>query len=386
MDQTKTRFFDRQVWRYQRRRATAAHLRSLEKPAFADLDSSESRLLIIPHDGPHLDSWKPFGGNWFFEIHQSAVDFLGHQRVRVVSIPPFMPVQGWVQRVFDEITTFKPTHIIGQIERDPNKSVDWNWDVFAEGLLKAPGATFIAVHYDLHFAWIQERLKRLHSILPEMVSMGLADPPMIRIPRGSRGIGPVTMPISEISLGQAGGLRSSTTRSEDLSFLGALYDNRLPILRDLEDAGLRVNVNPHHAKVADDYLGSRENKSDYLGYMRGIAACSFTLNFARASSGSDVQYKTRVVESAVLGTFLVTDDSKWAPNLLSPDLVVVVDDFRDAGTAVRDFQRLDGLQARRDALIEKGKFLARYHFWGELERALRSMGKLPLGTDAEARL
>ena len=383
MDQTKTRFLDRQVWRYERRRVTAMHLRSLKKPAFGNFDSHESRLLVIPHDGPHMDSWKPFGGNWFFEIQQSAVEHLGPQRVRVVNIPPFMPVRDWTQRVFDEIATFKPTHVIGQIERDPNKSADWNWDVLARGLAEAPGVTFIAVHYDLHFAWIQERLKRLHDLLPEMVSLGLADPPMIRIPRSSRSIGPVTMPISEITLSQADEIRLATKRSEDLSFLGALYENRVPILRNLEDAGLRVLVNPHHDKVASDYLGSRENKSGYYRYMQGIAACNFTINFARASSGSDIQYKTRVVESAVLGTFLVTDDSKWAPKILSPDLLVVVNDFRDASRALEDFQRLPDLEARRDALLERGKYLARYHFWSQLESALRSMKKASLGIDAK---
>ena len=383
MDQSKTQFADRLYWKHQRRRATRSQLRLLKPRGIERQQPGESRLLVIPHDGPLTDPWTPLGGNIFFEIQQSASEHLGRDRVRVVSIPRSMPSEQWLQMVVDEIVRFEPTHVLGQVERDPNKLNEWNWDVFATWLRNIDEVTFVAVYYDLSFGWIQERIKRLHKVLPTMVSLGLGDPPLVSLPVTSQSRGPVTMPISEASLREIDLIRDSCSRSEGLSFLGALYDDRIPILASVEASGMDVAVNPHHEQHSSDYLTSRENKSNYSDYMRGLASSTFTLNFAQASSGPDTQYKTRVVESAVLGTFLVTDDTKWAPRLLSPELMVVVKDFCDIAPAMERFLQGD-LDARRRQLVKEGKSLAKHHFWGQIEDSLVGIQRPRLGVNVEA--
>jgi len=384
MDQTRTRWIDRQVWRRQRRGVCREFSRSLGAETAA-IEGKDTRLLVIPHDGPRVRGWHALGGNWFYEIYASAVDRLGADRVGYVDIPLGVGPQRWIALVLDEIRSQGATHVLFQMERDPDKSDAWNWDAFVTILRKSGNVTPVAVHYDLHFGWIQEKLRRLHRLHPGLVSVGLADPPMPSIAKDPQSVGPVTMPVSPETVAGFAKIRQEAARHEAVSFLGALYDERVPLLNQIKQQRLELLVNPHHETVSVDYLGSRTNQPNYQNYLRGLASTDFTINFARSSSGDSVQYKTRIIETALLGTFIITDDSTWAPKLLPPESLVVVDDYWRVESAVEEFRRVGDLEGRRQLLVAKGESLARNHFWGEVERSLNAAGRPALGINVEAR-
>jgi len=336
------------------------------------VDGRGARLLVIPHDGPRVRGWHPLGGNWFYEIYASAVDRLGIDHVGYVDIPLGVGPEQWIASVFDEMRSQEATHVMFQMERDPDKSDSWNWDAFVTLLRDSGNVTPVAVHYDLHFGWIQEKLRRLHRLHPGLVSIGLADPPIPAIAKDPQSVGPVTMPVSLATRARFAEIREAATRQDAISFLGALYDERVPLLNEIKQQRLELLVNPHHETASVDYLGSRTNQPNYENYLRGIASTDFTINFARSSSGDSVQYKTRVIETALLGTFLITDDTEWTPKLFSEDLVLCVDSFLDIPRALEDFRAKGSIEERRKRLVIDGEKLATEHFWNETDRALRA--------------
>ena len=369
MDQTRTRWIDRQVWRRQRRGACRKFSRSLGTE-IAAVEGKDTRLLVIPHDGPRVRGWHPLGGNWFYEIYASAVDRLGTDRVGYADIPFGVGPEEWIASVLHEIRDQGATHVLFQMERDPDKSDTWNWDAFVTLLRKSGNVTPVAVHYDLHFGWIQEKLRRLHRLHPGLVSVGLADPPIPAIAKDPQSVGPVTMPVSPATIAGFAEIRQAAARQDAISFLGALYDDRVPLLNEIKQQRLELLVNPHHETVSVDYLGSRTNQPNYENYLRGLACTDFTINFARSSSGDSIQYKTRVIETALLGTFLITDDVVWTPRLFPQDLVLCVDSFADIPRALDGFLAQGSLEERRERLIAEGERLAADHFWDETDRAL----------------
>lgn len=369
MDQTRTRWLDRQVWRRQRRGICRDFAKSLAVDD-TTMVGNDARLLIVPHDGPRVRGWHPVGGNWFYEIYASAVDRLGSDRVGYVDIPLGVGPELWIALVLEEIRAQGATHVIFQMERDPDKSDAWNWDALVTLLRRSGNVTPIAVHYDLHFGWIQEKLRRLHRLHPGLMSVGLADPPMAEIAKDPQSVGPVTMPVSLATIAGFTEIRQAAERRDSISFLGALYDDRVPLINDLKRQRPNLLVNPHHETESVDYLGSRTNQPNYENYLRGLASTEFTINFARSSSGEALQYKTRVIETALLGTFLITDDIEWTPKLFPDDLVLCVDSFSDISGALDSFRNLGPVKERRERLIALGERLATDHFWHEVDRAL----------------
>ena len=67
-------------------------------------------------------------------------------------------------------------------------------------------------------------------------------------------------------------------------------------------------VNPHRSDDASDFESSRRDLPGYLDYMAGLHSSRMTINFSQSSAGPVQQLKTRVIESTLVGTLLLTDD------------------------------------------------------------------------------
>lgn len=385
------RWLDRATWTRRRRKETRIQLRRL-RDSIARLDAARTEprsagdvhLVVIPHDGPDTGLWHPANGNHFFEVHASAVELLGSDRVTLVDIVCGEDATTWQAAVLDRIAETRATHVIAQIERDPNKTTDWSWDVIASALAGHWDGVFVGQMYDAGFQWLRVRAQRLAGILDKLVLADLCEPMTGYAVPGRPEIGPMTLPLSRESVSRIDAYVAGATKVHDVTFVGALYEYRVELLDRLTAAGFHVAVNPHRSDSARTDEESRANQPSYLDYMRALAESELTINFARASSGPRWQYKIRPQEAALVGCLCLTDDVDRTSRFFAPGDYAYfesVDTLSDiVGELLVDRTALQSAQARARARAHE---LAVVDYWGRIDDGLRRRG-LPVITGLTA--
>lgn len=367
---------DALYWRWQRARGTAAALRALE-PAVRSFaaapripSTAPAHLVLVAHDGPDTGLWAPALGNISFETYQSAVEILGHDRVTLAAVENGEPRESWIPQLLDLIRSSGATHVLGQIERDPNKTTDWNWDVVAAILGKHWSGTFIAQTYDAGFEWLRMRGQRIAALAPRSLFVDLGETMNGYAVPNRVEVGPVTMPISRESLAIIDERVASTSKQYDVSFIGALYDYRVDLLRHLDETGFAVVVNPQ--AHAPDVSRDAASRPTYLDYLAALAASELTINFARASSGPRWHYKTRIVEAAVAGCISLTDDVDRTDRFVPPDQYAHFASVEALADVVRErLADRTALRAAQARARTRGHELATLDYWGRIDDGLR---------------
>ena len=306
---------DERLWHRARRREAKAStdvLLSTVPPTRApSLADRHSHLIVIPQDGPGTATWHEAGGNFLFEVTQSAREYLGVDRVSVLAMGETESIPDFHARAVRTIVGEGATHVLAQVEADPWAGA-WNWDVLLTGLRQRWDGVLLGMMFDSGFQWLRARSRHLARLSPNYVHVDICVPMSGRLVSGRPEIGPVSMPISNATLAAIDAAIQQDSSAQDhrydVSFIGALYPYRVELLERMRAAGIDVAVNPHRSDVTRDFAESRANQPTYLDYMRALERSRMTINFSRASSGSEQQLKTRVLEATVMGSVLLTDD------------------------------------------------------------------------------
>jgi hypothetical protein len=367
--------FDATIWQVKRKLHCTQQFKALSGLA-AQLPRDEwverpVHLVVAAHHGPDVPNWHIAGGNIGFETYLSAVELLGEENVSLFGAGEEEPEISWQSRLIELIVEKKATHLIGQIENDPNQPSNWSWDVLATVFENYWDGVFIGLMYDSAFNWLRLKTKRIGKIYPRVLYVDIAEPIDGYVVPGRPEVGPVTMPMSQASVIQIDEYVSGLEKLHQVSFIGALYEYRVELINALKSNGFDVAVNPHRPTSTLDFLESRTNQPTYLDYMAGLAQSELTINFSLSSSGSHEQYKIRVQEASLVGTLCLTDDRYRTRLFFEPNEYRYFESIRSVEEIVESIFS-DPVQLAQDqsAAKKRAHVLAKTGFWGTINETL----------------
>jgi hypothetical protein len=339
-------------------------------------------LVIVPKDGPTFDTWRVAGGNFFFEIAQAAREHYGDATVTVFSPEPGESAPEWHARLIRHLVDSGATHLMAMVETDPDGAGTSSWDVLWSQLHPRWDGVFLGVMFDSAYRWITIPVRRIARMCDRFVVVDICMPMDGSMVRGRPEVGPVNMPVSNLSLAAIDEAVDDLPRVHQVTFLGSLYPGRIQMIEDLRAAGVDVAVNPHHgAGDVLDLEGSRANQPGYVGYMQALAQSQITINFGRSSAGEYFQLKTRILEAALMGCAVFTDDVDrterfWVPVEEFVYFAEPADIPALARELLDDPERLARMQARARS---RARSINVASFWGGVDEGLRRRSLTPLG-------
>jgi len=334
---------------------------------------------VAAHHGPDAANWHIAGGNIGFETYLSAVELLGEGNVSLFGAGADESEISWQIRLLELMIEKKATHLLGQIENDPNQAQNWSWDVLATVFDRYWDGVFIGMMHDSAFEWLRLKTKRVGKIYSRVLYVDICEPIDGYVVPGRPEVGPVTMPMSQATVTRILEYVSGREKVHQVSFIGALYDYRVELIDALRSDGFDVVVNPHRPDTTKDYLESRTNQPTYLDYMAGLAQSELTINFSLASGGPHEQYKIRVQEASLVGTLCLTDDKNRTRLFFDSneyrffDSIALIEEV--VQSTLSDPSQLQGDQQSARA---KALELARTGYWGPINHTLglRKLRKL----------
>jgi hypothetical protein len=371
---------DRDLWLLRRRLDTRAARRDLDRFA-STLQLGRTRpagdvhLVVVVHHGPDAPNWRVAGGNHFFEVHQSAIEALGADRVTLFGVGQSEPTPDWHRRLLTTVAETGATHLIAQVETDPNQPGSWNWDIVLPVLSRHWQGATIGMMYDSAYEWLRIRAHRMGRLTGNLLIAELCEPMSGFVRPGQYEVGPMTMPLSQASVAVIDEYVRDLPKVYDVSFIGALYDYRVDLLDLIRAHGLTVAENPHRADAVHTYDESRTNQPTYLDYMAGLARSELTINFSLAHGGPHEQYKIRVHEASLVRCICLTDDGDRSRHFFAPNeyqffpSVEALPDVIAARLADRD-----ALAHDQAAASTRAHELSRTDYWGRIDVGLERRG------------
>ncbi len=335
-----------------------------------------SHLVVVPLDGPQTKDWQPGCRNVYYEAYQSAREKIGTEHVSVLNVAPGIAPATWHKTLIDHVQDAQATHIVTHIEADPGSPNSWTWDVAWNKLARSWDGVLLGVMFDSAFENITMQSRRLARMSANFMAVDICMPiDGVLIP-GRTEVGPVNMPVSQESLTLLHEHLAGLDPLHDVSFIGALYPYRVEMIDQLRELGIDVAVNPHRPDTTTDFVSSRTDQPSWLEYMAGLAQSRMTINFSRSSAGDFEQLKTRVIEAALAGTFLLTDDTERTRLFFSEN--------EEYGffAGVRQLPEVVGgwladptrLEHGRLAAQRKAQDIALHNFWEGITRGLELRG------------
>lgn len=340
-----------------------------------------TKVVVIPQNGSDAENWVPGGGNFLFEIAQSAREFLGDGAVEIFDVPFEEDPADWHVRLIEMLIDTGATHVLAQIEADPHRTAErWTWDILWSHLHRHWDGVLLGLTFDSSWRWLQAQSRRLARISDHFLLVDICMPMDGVLVRGRAEVGPVNMPISGASLDVIDAFVGDVEQDIDVSFIGSLYPDRLAFLSALSDSGLQVSVNPHRQSVELTLEGSRADLPGYAAYMQALARSKMTINVAKSSAGPYLQLKTRVLEAAAMGSLVLTDDidrtSRFWLEGRDYEYFSSPQELADIVRAyLADPDRLRAAQASARRIAREIHVSS---FWGGIDSGLRQRGLPPL--------
>jgi hypothetical protein len=377
---------DEALWTRQRNREMRAEIAAADyASALADLPNvapadRRSHLVVVPQVGPNAPTWKAAGGNFFYEIAQSAREHAGVEKVTIFGVEAGEPANEWHARLIRFLVESGATHLIAQVEADPNSGQQLHsWDTFYSQLLPRWDGILLGVVTDSSYKWITINARRLGRMCDRFVLVDICMPMDGSMRRGRVEVGPVNMPVSNESLAVVDERSAGMAKIHDVVFIGVLYPYRVEMLDALREHGVRVAVNPHRPDTAGDLAATQSNQPSWLDYMTALAQSNLAINFSQSSAGPFQQLKTRVLEASAVGCVILTDDVDrtdrfWVRDVefgyfaTPADVPAVVERFLSDPS---------GLAAAQDAAKLRARSINVTSFWGGIEHTLKRRGLRP---------
>ena len=373
---------DEVIWNRERERVMRAEISAANYAAMlADLpklvSDRPSHLVVVPQVGPNTETWKAAGGNFFYEIAQAAREYAGAEKVTIFAVEAGEDPVTWHVRLIRFLVESGATHLIAQIEADPNSGQQLHtWDTCWSQLLSHWDGVLLGVVTDSSYRYITFGARRLARMSPTFVLVDICMPMDGVMAKGRVEVGPVNMPVSNESLAVVDAHAAGLSKIYDVAFIGVLYPYRVEMLEELRAHGVRVAVNPHRADTSAASGDARTNQPSWLDYMTALAQSNLALNFSQSSAGPYQQLKTRVLEASAVGCVILTDDVDrterfWVPEaeygyFATPDDVPAVVD--------RFLADPDKLAAAQEAAKRRARSINVTSFWGGIEEGLHQRG------------
>lgn len=336
-------------------------------------DARTPHVVVVPEEGPGFDSWAPGTRNFYYEAAQVLREDLGPDSVSVFGVAPGTSSSEWHEALIRHVLETQATHIITHIETDPGASgSDWTWDVLWAHLTPLWDGVLLGVMFDSAYWEIRTRSRRLAKMSDHFMVVDICMPMDGSMAKGRSEVGPVNMPVSRESLALIDSAIGELPKIYDVSFIGALYPYRVEMLDALRERGLRVAVNPHRNDETSNFEESRTNQPSFIDYMAGLRQSHMTINFSRSSAGPYEQLKTRVIEAALAGCLLLTDDRDRTRLFFTEDNEYAYFSSPEALPDLVEKLLADPqkLQAAQSAAEKKARALAFKNFWSGVEDGL----------------
>ena len=372
---------DERVFNRERNRLFPESRPPREPAPSPNFTAREPHIVIAPSEGPWTQEWGPAKGNYYYEVHQTAVERFGQDSVSVLSLDE-SSMGKWSTVLLDQLRDLRATHLISHLERDPGRVGTWTWDDAWARIAGCWDGAFVGVTFDSGFPLLEMKARRLARISPSFVCLDICVPMDGRLISGRPEIGPVPLVESrqtqDLLVEQIRGIEKTT----DISFIGALYPYRVELIDALKSAGISVAVNPHRSDVTTDFASSRRDQPGWLSYMSGLAGSQMTINFSLASSGHHEQLKWRVIEATLAGTLLLTDDlSRTSEFFIRGEEFDCFSGTNDLAQVVTSWlQRSDDLALAQRRAQTRARDLAQSEFWRRTGATLtaRRLPELPV--------
>lgn len=333
-------------------------------------------IVVVPMDGPERDTFRPAGGNFFFEIAQAAREYARDGHVSVFCVEPGESAAHWHERLVRYLVESGATHLIAQVEHDPVQVPESSWDAFWAVLEPRWDGVFLGVMFDSSFRWLTIPVRRLARMSDRFMLVDICIPMDGSMRRGRPEVGPVNMPVSNQALAIIDERAAGLPKIHDVTFIGVLYPYRVAMLDELRSQGLRVAVNPHRIDAPHDLDSSRDNQPTFVDYMVALAQSHLTINFSRSSAGEFQQLKTRVLEASLMGCLVLTDDRDrterfWVKGEEYDYFATTAELPAVARSWLADPDRLARAQAAARA---RARAINVSSFWGGIEEGLARRG------------
>ncbi len=330
-------------------------------------DADKVRIVIVtPRNERECLSWEPGGGNYFFEIAQSAKERFGETSVSLFLIDARLPHDQWHRSLIDHLNAVRATHCIGFVESDPGMAGPWHWHTFAALCRDRWHGTFIGILTDGVYLLHQMRAARMRFALPRSVFVAIDMTPQSQARFVPRGViaGPCFLPISKQTVQKLGSCNVGFgDRNFDVVFVGKVYENRKPFLKELAESGLRVGINPHRTAT--------ESRPGYPEYVSAMRQGYFTINLATAGGMPVTQLKSRVLEGPLFGTIVCSDERDLAKHFFQEEEFVTFDSAATLEAAVRPLLNdRSSLLSMMHAAHARASDISTNSFWESVDATL----------------
>lgn len=347
-----------------------------QQPSLVDLKRSP-HVVVVPHEGADYPSWAPGTRNFYFEAAQVLRERTGPERVSVFHVNRGTSPTRWHTALIDYLNDRGATHVLTHIEDDPGAmGTTWSWDTAWSLMCARWDGVLLGVMFDSAYRNTLLRGRYLAHLSPRFVLVDICMPMNGQLVRTRPEVGPLNMPMSNLSMALVDERKKGVRVEYDVTFLGVLYDYRAQLIDELRASGVRVAVNTHRQDVAHTRAETLRNQPSWIDYMAALAGSRMTINFSESAARPVQQLKTRVIEAGLAGTFLLTDDvdrtslfwregEEYAHFTEVSELPVLVPQL---------IGNPEYLRGAKEAFAAKARFLAHEGFWSGIDSTLRPRG------------
>ena len=333
----------------------------------AQSKATNTRLVIVTPNGEHdSETWKPGGGNYFYELFTSAQEVYGEEHVEIFLVDENAAPETWYAPLVQRLISTRASHCLAFVESDPGQAGPWHWNEFALRARHVWSGAFIGVLTDGVYLLHQLRATRFRRAMPQsiFVAIDVESSSYAGYVPARTIFGPCFLPISDSSIEA---LSDSTAMSDerefDLVFVGKVYPNREGFLDELRSSGIRIGINPHRPDPAV--------RPEYGDYVRGLRQGLFTVNLSEAGGMPVPQLKSRMLEGPLFGTIVCTDESSLARRFFDANQFIT---FATAGELMQAIAPLLANPQKfaevRAAAHAHARQIASSAFWSTVERGL----------------
>jgi hypothetical protein len=285
----------------------------LKKPKENVSKNAVSKLLVVV-PSKYRNGWECGEGNFFYEICQSAQEKFPNMDINIFQVTHHE--EDWKTRLKKIVETERPDLIFIYAEVDPDDSGNWTWPEFFLSIGDQWSGKCLFLLFDSAYPIHRWRASKLARITGNAIIASIDRKPKRSLRKYVRHVGPIFLPISIKSIKFLKKRIESKVREEKLepigvSFIGKVYPYRKEVFDELQSRGVTVELNPHRK-----YL----EPNSYLSYLTALHLSSFTINLSLAGGVKLKQLKCRVLETAIFGNTLITDERKLGSKFFKRDL------------------------------------------------------------------
>ena len=274
-------------------------LRVFSNSNFSGIDNGNV-LIVVPKVNSDINLWRHSKGNIYYELFKSGMEHIPNVDFNIHFVETAL--DNWQNLLSERISELKPDFLIMNPETDPDNSGNWSIDEFVIRLNTEWKGKIIWLSLDSVLRTHYLRIDRLSKLRSGSILIAIDRKPKFKLRYFDRIIAPIFLPMSCETIQAIDDLpKSEIDNKYEISFLGTLYGYRKILINQLLTQEVKIAVNPQH---------SISRSVEYKYYLSELRNSKLTVNFSRNSRQSEMQLKSRILEAAIFGCFVATDENK----------------------------------------------------------------------------